>query len=33
METMIQITLMEAVAWMVSGWLSIELAYWAVESR
>lgn len=31
MEPIITITIMEAIAWLVSGWLSIEMAYWAVE--
>lgn len=31
METLVTITVMEAVAWMVSGWVAIEWAFWSVE--
>lgn len=31
MEPIITITALEAVAWLVSGWVSIELAYWSME--
>lgn len=31
MESLVVISTMEAVAWLVSGWVAIEWAYWAVE--
>ena len=31
MEPLVTITIMEAIAWLVSGWVSIELAFWSVE--
>lgn len=31
MEPIITISIMEAIAWLVSGWVAIEWAYWGLE--